>query len=491
MRQINLYLLTREQEPGLFSAYEAHLSGRGQRRQANGREQESLRVLVEDLLRDEGAGGLSPRDLDGFYYSYTIRHISKEFDLLKFPKGKNAVLNIELKSGDVGEERIREQLLQNRTYLGHLSDTIYSYTYVSSLHRLYCLNAHSYLQQVPLESLRALLRDPAFWACREEDIDALFDAVYYLISPITTPERFLNGEYFLTSQQMQFRTQILAALRSGKRPLLIGIGGSAGTGKTLLLYDLAMALSKKRRVTILHCGHLAQGHRILDRKLKNVTIVGLAEHPDFVPEGTDYLLVDEAGRLSLEAFQALTDKVRQAKLPCLFCYDSARFRFADESGRALLSCMREKMDLSLSLSGNIRINRNLARFVRFFFDQRDLPPERSFPSVLVRLAHGQKERALLGDLLREEGYVLFGEGVLPEPGDETDKVAVLLGKPLAYDGQGCLFAGEGEEGLLTLRHLYDEVSRAREQLCLLVCDNDPLFASLMEMLGPAPERGED
>ena len=77
MRPINLYLLTREQDPGLFSAYEAHLSGRGQRRQANGREQESLRVLVEDLLRDEGAGGLSPRDLDGFYYSYTIRHISK------------------------------------------------------------------------------------------------------------------------------------------------------------------------------------------------------------------------------------------------------------------------------------------------------------------------------------------------------------------------------------------------------------------------------
>lgn len=41
MRPINLYLLTREQDPGLFSAYEAHLSGRGQRRQANGREQVS------------------------------------------------------------------------------------------------------------------------------------------------------------------------------------------------------------------------------------------------------------------------------------------------------------------------------------------------------------------------------------------------------------------------------------------------------------------
>ena len=187
MQPISLYLLTREQDPGIFALYERHLSGRQLVRQTNRREQESLRALVEDLLSDREGEGLSPEQLSGFYYSYTIRHISKEFDLVKFPRGRNCVLNIELKSADVGRPRIREQLLQNRYYLGHLSDTIFSYTYVSSLHRLYCLNAHGYLQQVPLEALRKLLRDPDFLLPREGNIDALFDAVYYLISPITTP----------------------------------------------------------------------------------------------------------------------------------------------------------------------------------------------------------------------------------------------------------------------------------------------------------------
>ena len=126
MQPISLYLLTREQDPGIFALYERHLSGRQLVRQTNRREQESLRALVEDLLSDREGEGLSPEQLSGFYYSYTIRHISKEFDLVKFPRGRNCVLNIELKSADVGRTRIREQLLQNRYYLGHLSDTIFS-----------------------------------------------------------------------------------------------------------------------------------------------------------------------------------------------------------------------------------------------------------------------------------------------------------------------------------------------------------------------------
>lgn len=496
MQPISLYLLTREQDPKLFALYERHLSGRQQIRQTNQREQESLRTLVEDLLSCREGEGLQPEQLSGFYYSYTIRHISKEFDLLKFPRGRNCVLNIELKSADVGEQRIREQLLQNQYYLGHLSDTIFSYTYVSSLHRLYRLNTHGYLQQVPLETLRDLLRDPDFLLPREGDIDALFDAVYYLISPITTPEKFLNGEYFLTNQQHEFRRQILSAIRTGKRPLLIGIGGGAGTGKTLLLYDLAMVLSRRHRVRILHCGSLSQGHRILDRKLRNVAIFSAdgtpaSEEGERADAPVDYLLVDEAGRLSPEQFQALSDLAEREKLVCIFCYDAARFRFADENGRALQKSMQERADLSLVLSGNIRINRSLASFTRILFDRREEPGDRNFSSVLLRLAHGGRERAVFCELLRQQGFVLSGEGAFPAAGSEADRVAVILGPEFSYDAEGVLHGASGEEeNLSALQLLYDEISRAREALCLLVLDNDALFADLLRMLGPAAPPGE-
>ena len=111
MQPISLYLLTREQDPGIFALYERHLSGRQLVRQTNRREQESLRALVEDLLSDREGEGLSPEQLSGFYYSYTIRHISKEFDLVKFPRGRNCVLNIELKNSSIPYEGMEEKIL--------------------------------------------------------------------------------------------------------------------------------------------------------------------------------------------------------------------------------------------------------------------------------------------------------------------------------------------------------------------------------------------
>ena len=73
------------------------------------------------------------------------------------------------------------------------------------------------------------------------------------------PEKFLQEQYFLTNQQFDFRRKILACLKSEEKPV-ISICGNAGTGKTLLLFDLAMQLSRKNLVLILHSGPLRKGH---------------------------------------------------------------------------------------------------------------------------------------------------------------------------------------------------------------------------------------
>ena len=49
---------------------------------------------------------------------------------------------MELKSGEVTDEAIRKQLLQNRYYLAPLGRTIRSYTYISSQDRLVRLTNH-------------------------------------------------------------------------------------------------------------------------------------------------------------------------------------------------------------------------------------------------------------------------------------------------------------------------------------------------------------
>ena len=119
MQPINLYTLTRIRNTPDFTAFEKHLSRRKYKLQEREREIESLNILI-DMLLEEGASSFS---LDSFYYSYVIPQLGKEFDLLKFTD--SMIINIELKSEDVGEERSLKQLRNNRHYLKHIGCHLY------------------------------------------------------------------------------------------------------------------------------------------------------------------------------------------------------------------------------------------------------------------------------------------------------------------------------------------------------------------------------
>ena len=77
------------------------------------------------------------------------------------------------------------------------------------------------------------------------DLEDCFRAEWYLISPLTQPERFLQKEYFLTAQQKDIERQILKKVRA-ERSGYYSFSGLPGTGKTLLLYDIAMKLSGRQ-----------------------------------------------------------------------------------------------------------------------------------------------------------------------------------------------------------------------------------------------------
>ena len=116
MKAVNLYLLTRNRNRDFYTQYENILSARNEVLKVKEHEFENLIHLVELLCQN----GVSIRELEGFYYSYTIRQIGKEFDLLKIRKNE-AVLNIELKSQDVPLEKIEKQLLKNQHYFGYIA----------------------------------------------------------------------------------------------------------------------------------------------------------------------------------------------------------------------------------------------------------------------------------------------------------------------------------------------------------------------------------
>lgn len=123
-----------------------------------------------------------------FFYSFQIPRLGKEFDLLQIKD--NHIVNIELKSGVVSDQAIRKQLIQNRYYLSVLGRPIQSYTYISSQNRLVRLTHHDHIVDADWERLCEDLQKEG--TNYEGNIEDLFRAELYLISPITDPVRFLK-----------------------------------------------------------------------------------------------------------------------------------------------------------------------------------------------------------------------------------------------------------------------------------------------------------
>ena len=115
MRAVNLYLLTRTHEPDGLSWILEAMSKSRKPKEVSAHEAATLWSLTDVLAKELQKRGRRGADdwvslLDGFFFSYVIEHIGKEFDLLKASSDGGCILNIELKSEMVEEERIRRQL---------------------------------------------------------------------------------------------------------------------------------------------------------------------------------------------------------------------------------------------------------------------------------------------------------------------------------------------------------------------------------------------
>ena len=496
MKAMNLYLVSRAAGSDAFSLLVRELTGGMRSKEYSRHEAESLRALTDELaphLTDRCPdGGSWAAFLDGFYFSYTIAHISKEFDLLKISGDGNCVLNIELKSESIEEERIAKQLAQNRYYLSHISKTIFSYTYVMETATLYYLNDRGYMRVSSMDELADVLCRPAFLDYVEKDLDLYFRAADYLISPAAEPEKFLQGGYFLTNQQEEFKKKILETLKEGsdeEQAPFIAVTGAAGTGKTLLLFDLAMALSRRKRVLLLHGGRLQSGHRIINERLHNVDLCEPARFDD----SADYtcLLADEANRIPADLMDRVISYVRTRKVPCIMTYDPHILAGREN---AMMQAERRIADLStltLEFTGNIRINRPVFSFLKALFHQKNLPAAADYSCIDVLYANTRGEALSILDYYRNKGYQKItlpggggdiGRGLSADEivGLEFDCVLVILDDRFYYDEDMNLRAGGPASGE-AISLLYEGISRTREKLCILVYSNGRLFSDILSL----------
>lgn len=490
MKSLSIYTLTRNQSIEHISKMERQLSGRKFPLKIRTWEWGSMRALAAQLeMYMQEVYSLR------FFYSFQIPRLGKEFDLLQIKD--NHIVNIELKSGVVSDQAIRKQLIQNRYYLSVLGRPIQSYTYISSQNRLVRLTHHDHIVDADWERLCEDLQKEG--TNYEGNIEDLFRAELYLISPITDPVRFLKKEYFLTSQQRDIEKKILRDIYA-KQSGCFWFSGIPGTGKTLLLYDIAMKLSVRHRICMVHCEENGEKWRILHERLQRIDF--LADEQIRIEErraGTQIplekyrgILVDEAHLLSKDKIERLLELSKEQ--PVIFSSDSEDVISSEEMDKENIKKLENQTDIKVfRLTNRIRTNAELSTFIQ---NMMHLPPRmnsRGYPHIFVVYANDDVEaKNLLSDYIKQ-GYqwVEIEESEMQEAQADLkmqavrdmDKIVLLLDERYYYDEEGYLRAAcFMKNGSSYVRKIFHRLNHAKESIALVVKKNEKVYNTLLDLL---------
>ena len=430
--------------------------------------------------------------LDNFFVGYKIPQIGKEFDLLRFNKAN--VVNIELKS-KASEDKILKQLKRNRYYLQFLRKEIRLITYVQETNNLYVLD-EDHLAQLSIDDLyKELIKD----SYELGDINRLFNPSNYLISPFNSTESFMTEEYFLTEQQEEIRTKIMRLAETSTTEFM-AITGAAGTGKTLLTYDITKELKNKgKRVLVVHCANLNHGQRILKQEFGwDICMARDIKSKDFTEY--DIIIVDEAQRIYPYQFIIITDNAKQNNMKCIFSFDEKQYLSDQEKGWGIAEEIKKITGHSnYKLTDKIRTNKEIASFIKPLFDKNENIS--NFRSTNIDLCYCSQEQEviLLANHLQQRGwripnytpglYSIFnyqGYGIANEEtahaviGQEFDKVVAIIDSSFRYDENGKLIANN--EYYSQQQMLYQILTRTRQKLYVIVLKNEPMFKRCLEIL---------
>lgn len=496
MKAINIYTYSRIQKD-MATEFENILSKRSKKLKVKPQEFYAIRSLVNMLL----GIGVEIKDFEIFFLSFTIEQIGKEFDLIKLDKD-NLVLNIELKSEEVGVEAIQNQLEKNRYYLKHLAPDVRLYTFVETGKELYKYTSKG-LQLVGVEDLKDTMQ--LFQESLGENLESLFQANSYLISPLNSHQKFMYGDYFLTNQQHDIKKKIVDLILLNDKEYVLGITGKAGTGKTLLLYDIIKEIAERgENCCLIHSGILCDGHRILSAKWDNVTIFSAKElNGDGVENLKRYqfIFVDESQRIYSSTFEKIIKEVISESKTVIFAYDYAQSLSITEEERNIPAKL-QKIDgfTEYTLSDKIRTSKEIASFTRTMMNLNNRARGyMDYSDIDVLFANNIEEAKRLINLYDEKGYIFISYtqsmyyrnsiDLYPNNydthhviGQEYDKVMIMMDKNFRYDKERRIQGKEHPNpDLLFYKLLYQAISRAREKLCVLIVENYKLFSDILNI----------
>lgn len=336
---------------------------------------------------------------ESFYINYQIPQIGKEFDLLKF--GKNKIINIELKSQQVNEDKLIKQSQRNFYYLSPLQRTIHCYVFLENSNQIYqYIPQKNSLEKVNISKIIQELREISLETIHP---DNLFVPTNYLVSPFNNTKSFICDEYFLTNQQEQICKEILRQIQQQSK-FIFSVSGQAGTGKTLLTYHIAKELRQKYKVTIVHCAKHNDGTLKLIEQGWDIKEVRYLNH--VLQSQADIVIIDESQRLSLWQLEEILKVQNQKTL--IFTHDVRQKLNRTNEAEQTVQKIINQANQHYELNHKIRHNKEIAYFIKKLFnpnnksDQDSRP--RSFYNISLYYVNNLEEAEIYINFLQQQGW---------------------------------------------------------------------------------------
>lgn len=430
---------------------------------------------------------------ENYYINYEIPQIGKEFDILRV--GENSVINIELKS-QKNENKILKQLKRNYYYISFLQKDIHCFTFVSNDKEFYFYNNDSdKLETTTIENIVETIKQIKDIEC---DIDGLFAPNNYLVSPFNDTERFLKDEYFLTEQQEKIKNEILTTIKDNNSKIF-SIAGKAGTGKTLLTYDIAKTLIKQKyKVTIIHCASSNVGIEKLKQNKWNITTIKyfMVGHID-----ADILIFDESQRLSLSQVERIicSDKI------IIFAHDVKQRLNKLSKAEDVVNLIENIANNKYELKTKIRTNKEIASFIKKFFNLQKIGVDK-----MSSIDYNNVSLYYTNDFLDAKKYIAYcskngWEYIHLTPstnktdklhnvvffsmrsahqaiGQEFENVVVVITSYFYYNTNGKLSYKDKSYHYNPLETLFQAVTRTRNRLKIVIINNSEVYGRCLDII---------
>lgn len=454
-------------------------------------EMEDIKALVEGLKSTTG----KKKIFNYYYIGFTIKQIGKEFDLLRL--GSNYHINIELKRKST-REKIRKQLIKNKYYLNSLGEDAFNFTYVTNEDKLYFLNEDNSISESSFKFLIDKIMNQDI--LEVEDLNKLFDPTNYLVSPFNSTERFMDNKYFLTQLQESIKEQLFK-LDSTNQKSLFAIEGAAGTGKTLLIYDIVKQYKDSgNEVAILHCGKLNDGHTTLNDNY-SWNIYPIKEYKTIFSREFDVIVIDEIQRIYKNQLKEIIEYAVDNQITCLFSFDPKQCLSTSEIKSNIPGYLDSVVDEKFVLTQKIRTNPEISAFIKNLFSRANRTPQQNYDNIEIQYFSSIQEANSTIRSLKLSGWVAINytvsrykwssldditinanENAHSVIGQEFDNVIAIIGESFLYNPDGKL-VGDRSSYYHPTQMLFQILTRTRKKLCLIIVNNEELLEECLKIMG--------